>query len=455
VTKLVLEVLLRNTNLSDDFKSIARIVLLEQELTYPKKYTVALEKLLKERGVNYGVTSSIAKFKSLTIKQLNGQLMGSILSFPILCIVNLLIYWLTLEQFTGLSFSAEQLPVRVNGDDILFRATPEMYAIWQSKLPIAGFKLSVGKNYIHPSIFTINSQCFTMKCRPYAGPRTPLSGIDFQETLYMNVGLLIGSPDQTKDRTNTIKPINEIYNLVVGRSSFPERAHRRFLHYHKDTIAAITTETHVHGKRAIPGFYNLFLPLTLGGLGFTNFHDKEADPVRYNSDQAAMAHYLRHLRAKFLSPVVVPPSAVRKADNATRFVLAVAPPMTYPQRFRSSVDVVLADPRQPLDSGEVHLLPDLKAPPLFESGDVAEVISYTVKHPRKSVIRQALRSFTTRRQTFSASNFGIADEDSYTFRYRVNPSIRTEVKGAFVASGYATSRFSEIDPWSLSESDVV
>lgn len=290
--------------------------------------------------------------------------------------------------------------------------------------------------------------------------RGPLSEFYFEETLYMNVGLLIkhssnptgrergqASPEITPDRVNTIKPLNEIYDLVVGRSNFPERAHRRFLHYHREEIRSITTEKHVRGNREIPGFYNLFLPLTLGGLGFTNFHDKDTDPVRYNLDQSALAYYLRSLREKFLIPREVPPSEVKKVDNATRFVLAVAPPLTYPQRYRHLINVVLADPRQPLDSGELHQLPDLKAPPLFEDGDIDhDAPSYEVKHPRKSVIRKALRSFRFKQRVFSSSSLGIASEDFYAFRYRVAPSVRTVVPGAYASSGlYPTPTLLEME----------
>jgi hypothetical protein len=75
--------------------------------------------------------------------------MGSILSFPILCVVNLLCYWRAVERYWGKQVSLRKLQVLINGDDILFRANARLYAIWQEEIKEVGFELSVGKNYIH------------------------------------------------------------------------------------------------------------------------------------------------------------------------------------------------------------------------------------------------------------------------------------------------------------------
>jgi hypothetical protein len=93
----------------------------------------------------------------------NGQLMGCPISFPILCAINLAAYWLALEEHTGRKFDIEELPVLINGDDILFRATDELAAKWLTWITRAGFSLSKGKNYLAKDFLTVNSVCYSYR----------------------------------------------------------------------------------------------------------------------------------------------------------------------------------------------------------------------------------------------------------------------------------------------------
>lgn len=120
-------------------------------------------------------------------QQTNGQLMGNVLSFPILCMVNLAGYLTALsgsdspvgEQIrVGLDrgyFTPKEmnsLPVLINGDDILFQCSPEDYTRWLRLLPSLGLKPSVGKNYYSSEFFTINSELYTregFQSRPWWG----------------------------------------------------------------------------------------------------------------------------------------------------------------------------------------------------------------------------------------------------------------------------------------------
>jgi len=130
-------------------------------------------------------------------QQTNGQLMGNVLSFPILCIINLaswlishyklktvndthlrtqnvLTQGLTRGYFTRSELNA--FPVLINGDDILFQAEPELYESWRRNLPPLGFKLSVGKNYYSDKFFTVNSELYSASgrvTRPWWGGFLP------------------------------------------------------------------------------------------------------------------------------------------------------------------------------------------------------------------------------------------------------------------------------------------
>lgn len=94
----------------------------------------------------------------------NGQLMGSILSFIILCVANLAAFRLAIERWLGhevsLQFLADEFGVLVNGDDILFTAEEDLYWFWRSVIPEFGFEPSQGKNLFSDDIFQINSALF-------------------------------------------------------------------------------------------------------------------------------------------------------------------------------------------------------------------------------------------------------------------------------------------------------
>lgn len=141
-----------------------------------------------------------AKFET-SYRQTNGQLMGSIISFPILCLMNLFSYWEARETFCEQEFSLEILldlfPVLIHGDDILFRCSSLFYDHWSHVTKQYGFNLSLGKNLFLPNACTIDSIYFTF-------PR-PFPCIPDRQT-YLNMGLIVGARkgDQTEgnvDRT--------------------------------------------------------------------------------------------------------------------------------------------------------------------------------------------------------------------------------------------------------------
>lgn len=225
-TKAAFEAFLRLSvlDLRPGVADVLRSVLYEQELWYPK---------------NSGIEP---------VDQKNGQLMGSTLSFPILCVVNLATYWKSLEEYSGREYDIHSLPVLINGDDILFRADDELYSLWKQNSSDVGFELSLGKNYIHERYLTMNSQLY-----------------DFHEDRFtkiefFNTGLLTGDSFKTGRQGAREAPIWDIYDEAVRGATDIPRAHRRFLHYHSERIRRMTQN----------GELNLFVPREFGGLGFKN-----------------------------------------------------------------------------------------------------------------------------------------------------------------------------------------
>lgn len=252
LTASCFEAMLRRSDYSPHLKDILRGVIYQQELHYPK---------MNFDGVMKELPSAL---------QQNGQLMGSVLSFPILCIINLCAYWYAMEEYLGSTIDPVDLPVYVNGDDILFPCNDQFYEVWKEKVFAAGFDLSIGKNYIHSNFFTMNSILFH---------ENRVTG-EITRYGFLNVGLLTGKAKTTGRQEIRDKPIWDWYDSVIAGATDKLRAHRRFLHYHRRFLKKATR----NGKR------NLFAARELGGLGF--HLDPEVEPfVTFTPYQRKLARY--------------------------------------------------------------------------------------------------------------------------------------------------------------------
>jgi hypothetical protein len=84
-------------------------------------------------------------------QQRMGQMMGNLLSFPLLCLVNYLAFRY---------FVRRDVPVRINGDDIVFRARESECRSWMEGVKTSGLTLSKGKTLVDKRCFTLNSCLF-------------------------------------------------------------------------------------------------------------------------------------------------------------------------------------------------------------------------------------------------------------------------------------------------------
>lgn len=83
--------------------------------------------------------------------QTSGQLMGSLLSFPLLCFLN---------DFIVSKAGFEKFSYLINGDDVVAKGPDETIQNWRQMSPEVGLSLSLGKNFIDPDFCTVNSQLF-------------------------------------------------------------------------------------------------------------------------------------------------------------------------------------------------------------------------------------------------------------------------------------------------------
>jgi len=83
--------------------------------------------------------------------QARGQLMGNYLSFPLLCLQNYIAFKFLVPR---------EVPVRINGDDIVFRASRSEARIWMEGVCRTGLTLSKGKTLVDSTLFSLNSSFF-------------------------------------------------------------------------------------------------------------------------------------------------------------------------------------------------------------------------------------------------------------------------------------------------------
>jgi hypothetical protein len=197
-----------------------------------------------------------------------GQLMGSILSFPILCLANLGLY-LRVTQESQRNWTDKQRldAVLVNGDDMLYVASPDLFYKHIDFGRKVGLDMTVGKAYHHPRFANINSTCFDSRI-----------GSNYVRQIdYLNTGLFFGQhkvlakkgDDNKKenDREVVVKIINTV---LTGSLPGKQRSLlKQYLALHKDEIepACRLVLTARRGRSHISR--NIFLPECCGGMGVT------------------------------------------------------------------------------------------------------------------------------------------------------------------------------------------
>jgi hypothetical protein len=155
-----------------------------------------------------------------------GQLMGHVLSFPMLCTINLAVYHATIdrwceedptfleewgvgEDFRPRLISREVIRlllydnVKINGDDMLFKCTKRIYEIFLTTCKEVGFKISQGKNYLSRDFCMINSQFY---CRHYGR---------MERVGYLNLQLVKGVSSKKGESSATPADIGESMNKMI------------------------------------------------------------------------------------------------------------------------------------------------------------------------------------------------------------------------------------------------
>lgn len=218
------------------------------------------------------------------VDQQNGQLMGSVLSFPVLCLANLGLY-LTVRGRTHEWAPPKALldSVLINGDDMLYIGSVEEWELHKILGKRIGLEMSPGKAYIHPRYANVNSTSVDMDLR--IEKSTPW------EIKFLNVGLLngqhkvlgkVGSEDEVKEH-----PLSAVIDEVV-KGALPGKQADVFKTYccmHREDLSRET-----RGR-------NLFIPKVLGGMGVTPISGIETSITISQAMRAEHSINVGHLEA--------------------------------------------------------------------------------------------------------------------------------------------------------------
>jgi len=198
---------------------------------------------------------------NLKLAQLRGQLMGSIVSFIILCILNATLIRKTFELSEGRIVLIRDAPFWINGDDCLTAYNnPNFATLWRGLGSVMGFTESVGKTYDSKHFCSINSNFFEA-----------LGGV-WKLIPYINLGLVaclgrsVGAKAPPRPHLMALGVCHR--DLLSPLSGLlRERANRLFLRRHSARLDSYKG--------------SWFLPVWLGGLGLKNLRDYTRKELLY------------------------------------------------------------------------------------------------------------------------------------------------------------------------------
>ena len=209
-----------------------------------------------------------------------GQLMGSLVSFPILCIANAVVCRWTLEYSRDRHLGLSDVKMLINGDDCVFKLPIRSLPAWEFIALYHGLAPSIGKYFLSRELVQMNSMNFIID--PHITYSTGKSGLPvarmcpFRYVHYINMGLYYGFGRSTilrkkvkgklaEEEKSTV--MDDIWNmssrahdlLRICPTRLRERVFAAYLAHHRPRLVA-----HVPHM-------SWFIPKKFGGLGLPIF----------------------------------------------------------------------------------------------------------------------------------------------------------------------------------------
>lgn len=210
-----------------------------------------------------------------SVPQAWGQLMGSVVSFPVLCVANAAFCRWALEIAHRRHYYVNQTTLMVNGDDCVFRTNAEGLRLWKLITTFGGLTPSIGKYFASREFAQINSANFVRLEHPFPDV-DPISKKPrerwFEETKYVNLGLLFGYK-RSGEKVGKDAITSEIGGLGTrcrelirnAPSNLQESLLNQFIKHHSDILKSC----------GVPWF----IPEHLGGVGLPILYGLRSEDV--------------------------------------------------------------------------------------------------------------------------------------------------------------------------------
>jgi len=191
-------------------------------------------------------------------RQMWGQLMGSIVSFPILCIANAAFCRWAIEIERDRKVPLSNSGLLINGDDVVFKTTKKGHEIWKRITAYGGLESSVGKTFLSEEFAQINSVNFRRLDTPtkhqfYSIEKGSYTrDLWFEQTPYINLGLLYGMKrsgekvgrDAIADTTETLGArCRDLIGNAPAELRHPLM--KLFLRHHDDLLKSVRVPRYV------------------------------------------------------------------------------------------------------------------------------------------------------------------------------------------------------------------
>jgi len=208
-----------------------------------------------------------------------GQLMGSIMSFPILCIINAAMCRWSLEIAMNKPYQLKQCPLLINGDDVAMKTTEDGYNLWKAITKNVGLTESIGKTFFSREFVQINSTNFLYEEESTRKITvTDIQGIvkirnmPYSMVQYINWGLVSGLKRSGKAGLNDLTDPHQTIGArarqlqILSPPELFDEAYKEFINGQREWLE----------KTRVPWF----IPEWLGGLGLpinSEFKPSEKD----------------------------------------------------------------------------------------------------------------------------------------------------------------------------------
>lgn len=242
-----------------------------------------------------------------------GQLMGSIVSFPVLCIANAAMTRLAIEIGRGRRLKLQDCHMLINGDDVCFKSDFQTYKFWEQITGFGGLESSLGKTYVTREFVQINSRNYWRLPEPrYEIYDTTVNDDDGEPTNevvfrpqwlhdpgFVNFGLLSGmkrSEEAGKEDVElSLSDVQDSDDTIGMRaekllqdcpSELREVVYQRFVNRHRTVLE----------QAKVPWY----IPTKLGGAGLPHLPtaDDTADSRRFGPSAQNLCVVARLLRDK-------------------------------------------------------------------------------------------------------------------------------------------------------------